>query len=116
VRLVAIDIDGTLLPTFSQVISPRNATALKAAQDSGIVVAIATGQADSLHGATAGWPGPASGYAADYVEWGSDADLGGDRVDRSQLDARVARGLCGLLRKSERWFLHSTNLDAENWW
>ena len=44
VRLVAIDIDGTLLPTFSSEISPRNAKALKAAQEAGIVVAIATGR------------------------------------------------------------------------
>ena len=44
VRLVAIDIDGTLLPTFSQSISSRNAKALKAAQEAGITVAIATGR------------------------------------------------------------------------
>ena len=44
VRLVAIDIDGTLLPTFSQSISPRNAKALRDAQHAGITVAIATGR------------------------------------------------------------------------
>ena len=44
VRLVAIDMDGTLLPTFSQTISRRNARALKAAQEAGITVAIATGR------------------------------------------------------------------------
>ena len=44
VRLVAIDMDGTLLPTFSQTISPRNAQALRAAQEAGITVAIATGR------------------------------------------------------------------------
>ena len=36
VRLVAIDMDGTLLPTFSQSISPRNAKALRDAQQAGI--------------------------------------------------------------------------------
>ncbi|MGO9434020.1 MAG: Cof-type HAD-IIB family hydrolase [Terracidiphilus sp.] len=99
VRLVAIDIDGTLLPTFSQAISPRNARALKAAQQAGIHVAIATGRRTA--------------YTAPlFKEMGLRADtplitsngavtrtLGGDTMDRSQLDARVARGLCGLLRK-----------------
>ena len=42
VRLIAIDMDGTLLPTFAQAISPRNAQALRAAQQAGITVAIAT--------------------------------------------------------------------------
>src|SRR5579863_1823951 len=98
VRLVAIDIDGTLLPTFSQTISPRNAKALKAAQDAGIVVAIATGRRTA--------------YTAPLIEGlGLRADmplitsngavtktLGGDPIDRSHLEARVARGLCSLLR------------------
>jgi len=44
VRLVAIDIDGTLLTTFSQTISLRNAEALRATQHAGITVAIATGR------------------------------------------------------------------------
>ena len=44
VRLVAIDMDGTLLPTATQEISQRNAQALRAAQEAGITVAIATGR------------------------------------------------------------------------
>jgi len=99
VRLVAIDIDGTLLPTFSQAISPRNAKALKAAQDAGIVVAIATGRrtaytAPLLQGLElrADMPLITSNGAVTRT-------LGGDPVDRSQLEARVARGICGLLRK-----------------
>ena len=42
VRLVAIDMDGTLLPTFSQSISRRNAQALKAAQEAGITCLLYT--------------------------------------------------------------------------
>jgi len=97
-RLVAIDVDGTLLPTFAQVISPRNARALKAAQEAGITVALATGRRTT--------------YTAPLLEGlGLQADtplitsngavirtLGGDPIDRCQLEARVARGLCGLLR------------------
>ena len=44
VRLVAIDMDGTLLPDFSTSVSPRNQRALLAAQQAGITVAIATGR------------------------------------------------------------------------
>src|ERR1700721_4871064 len=44
VRLVAIDMDGTLLPDFSTVVSARNQRALLNAQQAGIVVAIATGR------------------------------------------------------------------------
>jgi hydroxymethylpyrimidine pyrophosphatase-like HAD family hydrolase len=44
VRLVAIDMDGTLLPTFAQAVTRRNAQALRAAQQAGITVAIATGR------------------------------------------------------------------------
>jgi len=44
VRLVAIDMDGTLLASDMQAISARNASALKAAQEFGITIAIATGR------------------------------------------------------------------------
>jgi Cof subfamily protein (haloacid dehalogenase superfamily) len=99
VRLVAIDIDGTLLPTFSQAISPRNAKALKAAQEAGIVVAIATGRRTAYTAPLleslalrANTPLITSNGAVTRT-------LGGDPLDRSQLEARIARGLCGVLRR-----------------
>jgi Cof subfamily protein (haloacid dehalogenase superfamily) len=99
VRLVAIDIDGTLLPTFSQEISPRNAKALKAAQEAGVIVAIATGRRTAYSipllepvGLRADTPLITSNGAVTRT-------LGGNPVDRSHMEARVARGLCGLLRK-----------------
>ena len=98
VRLVAIDMDGTLLPTFAQEVSGRNARALKAAQEAGIVVAIATGRRtaytapllDSI-GLRADMPLITSNGAVTRT-------LSGEPMDRCQLGARVARGLCGLLR------------------
>jgi Cof subfamily protein (haloacid dehalogenase superfamily) len=98
VRLVAIDMDGTLLPSFSQTISNRNARALKAAQDAGVTVAIATGRRtayttpllDGL-GLRADMPLITSNGAVTRT-------LGGDPLDRSHLEASVARELCGLLR------------------
>ena len=98
VRLVAIDMDGTLLPTFSQTISSRNARALKAAQNAGITVAIATGRrtaytAPLLEGLDlrADMPLITSNGAVTRT-------LGGEPLDRSHLAASVARELCGLLR------------------
>src|SRR6201987_5527458 len=98
VRLVAIDMDGTLLPTFSQVISRRNAQALKAVQQAGIILAIATGRRTAYTaplleglGLRADTPMITSNGAVTRT-------LGGDSLDRSNLEARVARGLCALLR------------------
>jgi len=99
VRLVAIDMDGTLLPSFAQKIGDRTARALQAAQDAGIIVAIATGRRTA--------------YTAPLLEGlGLRADtplitsngavirtLGGEAIDRCHLEARVCRGLCGLLRQ-----------------
>jgi Cof subfamily protein (haloacid dehalogenase superfamily) len=99
VRLVAIDIDGTLLPTFSQVISQRNAKALKVAQEAGVIVSIATGRRTAYTtplleglGLRADTPLITSNGAVTRT-------LGGEAVDRSHMEARVARGVCGLLRK-----------------
>jgi Cof subfamily protein (haloacid dehalogenase superfamily) len=98
VRLVAIDMDGTLLPTVSKAISRRTVQALRAAQEAGITVAIATGRRtayttpllDGL-GLRADTPLITSNGAVIRT-------LGGDPIDRCHLEARVARGLCGLLR------------------
>ena len=98
VRLVAIDMDGTLLPTFGQVVSRRNARALRALQDAGVTLAIATGRraaytAPLLEGV---------GLRADTPLITSNGavtrTLAGEPVDRCHLQARVARGLCGVLR------------------
>ena len=98
VRLVAIDMDGTLLPTFAREISRRTALALKAAQEAGITVAVATGRRTAYTvplleglGLRADTPLITSNGAVTRT-------LGGESIDRRQLEARVARGLCGLLR------------------
>jgi Cof subfamily protein (haloacid dehalogenase superfamily) len=98
IRLVAIDMDGTLLPTFAQIMSPRTAQALRAAQQAGITVAIATGRRTAYTvplldgvGLRADTPLITSNGAVTRT-------LGGGLVDCCRMDARVARGLCGLLR------------------
>lgn len=98
VRLVAIDMDGTLLPTSAKELTPRTVRALKAAQQAGITVAVATGRRIAyttplLEGL---------GLRADMPLISSNGavvrTLGGDAIDRCQMESRVARGLCGLLR------------------
>jgi Cof subfamily protein (haloacid dehalogenase superfamily) len=98
VRLVAIDMDGTLLPGFAQALTVRTAAALRAAQEAGITVAIATGRrtefaAPLLQGLhlRADMPLIASNGAVLRT-------LGGELIDRCLLPVEVARGLCGLLR------------------
>ncbi len=97
-RLVAIDMDGTLLPTSSQLISKRNARALCAAQEAGVTVAIATGR-------RAAYTVPllqGLGLRADTPLITSNGavlcTLDGETISRSHINAGVARGLCGLLR------------------
>src|ERR1700760_25903 len=98
VRLVAIDMDGTLLPTFSQSISPRNAQALRAAQQAGITVAIATGRRTAYTAPLLEGLGLRADMPLITSNGAVTRTLGGDPVDRSHLEARVARGICGLLR------------------
>jgi Cof subfamily protein (haloacid dehalogenase superfamily) len=97
-RLVAIDMDGTLLPTLSTAISGRSIRALLAAQEAGVTVAIATGRrvaytAPLLDGL---------GLRADTPLITSNGavvrTLAGELLDRCHLESRVARGICGLLK------------------
>jgi Cof subfamily protein (haloacid dehalogenase superfamily) len=99
IRLVAIDMDGTLLPTPPQKISVRSVRALRAAQEAGITVAIATGRRTAYTtplleglGLRADMPLITSNGAVIRT-------LAGEPIDRCQLESRVARGLCGLLRQ-----------------
>ncbi len=99
IQLFAIDMDGTLLPTFAQKMSDRTARALKAAQEAGITVAVATGR-------RAAYTVPlldGIGLRADTPLITSNGavirTLGGDPIDRSHMRARVARALCGVLRE-----------------
>lgn len=98
VRLVAIDMDGTLLPSFSQAISARNAEALRAAQNAGVTVAIATGRRTAYTAPLLDGLGLRADTPLITSNGAVTRTLGGEPLDRSHLKARVARGLCGLLR------------------
>lgn len=98
VRLVAIDVDGTLLSNFAPGLSQRTVRALRAAQKAGITVAIATGRRTAYttplfegHGLRADMPLITSNGAVTRT-------LGGEALSRVHMEARVARGLCKLMR------------------
>lgn len=98
VRLAAIDMDGTLLPSFGYELSRRNLKALRAAQAAGITIAIATGRRAAFTtplleglGLRADMPLITSNGAVTRT-------LAGEPIDRFTLDSDVARELCRLLR------------------
>jgi len=98
VRLVAIDMDGTLLPNDTQKISARNAQALRAAQEAGITVAIATGRrlaytVPLLEGVGLRGDTPLITSNGAVIR-----TLDGQAIDHCHMESRVARELCGLLR------------------
>src|ERR1700735_342161 len=98
IRLVAIDMDGTLLPDFSTQVSERNRRALREAQQAGITVVIATGRRQAF---------PARllenvGLRADTPMITSNGavtrSFSGERIDFQHLNPALARALCGVLR------------------
>jgi Cof subfamily protein (haloacid dehalogenase superfamily) len=98
VRLVAIDMDGTLLPSLDTTISGRNAQALRAAQQAGVTIVIATGRRVAYTaplladlGLRADTPLIASNGAVVRT-------LSGEFLDRCHMEAGTARGICTLLK------------------
>jgi Cof subfamily protein (haloacid dehalogenase superfamily) len=105
-RLVAIDMDGTLLPTVSAHVSPRNRQALEAAQKAGLTIVIATGRRVAytvplLEGIKLRADTPlitSNGAVTRTLGGNLGGDQGGVLIHRCQMPSRVARGICGLLR------------------
>jgi hypothetical protein len=98
VRLVAIDVDGTLLPAFAKAMTSRTAQALKSAQEAGITVVIATGRRTAFTAPLLEGLGLRADTPLITSNGAVTRTLGGDVIDRCQLESRVARGLCGLFR------------------
>ncbi len=98
-KLIAIDIDGTLLPSVGTRISDRNRRALLSAEAAGIEIVIATGRRQAyatplIH---------PIGLKPQTVMVTSNGTvtrtLGGDRIDRFFLPTATALELCPLLRR-----------------
>jgi Cof subfamily protein (haloacid dehalogenase superfamily) len=98
VRLIAIDIDGTLLPTSSTTISRRNRRALCDAQAAGIHIVIATGRRHQFAEPVLAQVGlsprtimiSSNGSVTRYFD--------GELIKRNLLSTATARALCPALR------------------
>jgi Cof subfamily protein (haloacid dehalogenase superfamily) len=98
IRLIAIDIDGTLMPSTGLRISPRNCAALHAAEEAGIEIVIATGRRQAY-----AMPLIAQlGLNDDSVMISSNGAVvrgfNGELLDRRFLPVETARELCVALR------------------
>ena len=98
IRLVAIDMDGTLLPDFSAVVSDRNRRALLAAQQAGITVAIATGRRQAFTAPLIDDIGLRADTPLITSNGAVTRSISGERIDFTHLDPAIARALCGVLR------------------
>lgn len=98
VRLVAIDVDGTLLATFSQKLAERTAGALRSAQAAGITVTIATGRRFAYTAPLLSGLGLRPDTPLITSNGAVTRTLAGERMDACHLQSDVAHGLCGLLR------------------
>jgi Cof subfamily protein (haloacid dehalogenase superfamily) len=98
IQLIAIDIDGTLMPSTGPKISPRNCAALRAAEAAGIEIVIATGRRQAF-----AMPLIAQvGLSDDSVMISSNGAVvrgfDGELLDRRFLPVETARQLCVALR------------------
>jgi Cof subfamily protein (haloacid dehalogenase superfamily) len=98
IRLVAIDMDGTLLPDFSAIISDRNRRALLSAQQAGITVAIATGRRQAFTAPLIDDIGLRADTPLITSNGAVTRSISGERIDFTHLDPAIARALCGVLR------------------
>lgn len=98
VKLIAIDIDGTLLPSAGTAVSERNSRALVEAQAAGIEIVIATGRRQAY---AAPLIDPA-GLRPETLLITSNGTvtrtLAGASIDRFFLPVETARALCPALR------------------
>jgi Cof subfamily protein (haloacid dehalogenase superfamily) len=99
IKLVAIDIDGTLLPSAGTGISPRTRRALKETEAAGIEIVIATGRRQA-YAAPLIQPIGLKPQTVLITSNGTvTRTLGGERLDRFTLPVATARELCPILRQ-----------------
>jgi Cof subfamily protein (haloacid dehalogenase superfamily) len=97
-RLIAIDIDGTLLPTSGLRISERNREAMLRAEAAGVHIVVATGRRQAYALPVL----ELAGLSPETVMISSNGTVtrtfSGRRIDRWLLPVATARALCGELR------------------
>jgi hydroxymethylpyrimidine pyrophosphatase-like HAD family hydrolase len=99
VRLIAIDIDGTLLPSSGTEISQRNRRSLLEAEAAGIQLVIATGRRQAYTAPLIETIGLKPETVLITSNGTVTRTLAGERIDRFFLPVKTARELCGALRR-----------------
>jgi hypothetical protein len=104
IKLIAVDIDGTLLPTVAAPtdlleISARNRRALREAQASGIKIVVATGRRQAYAAPLIDPIGLSPETGMITSNGAVTRTLSGRRIDRFFLPAVTARDLCAPLRR-----------------
>ena len=99
VKLIAIDIDGTLLPSTGTMISERNRRALRQAESAGVEIVIATGRRQAYATPILASVGLSPKTVFITSNGTVTRTLGGERLDRVFLPVETARELCPILRQ-----------------
>ena len=98
IRLIAIDIDGTLTPTAGPPISSRNRAAVRAAQAAGIEIVIATGRREAYAMPLVGQMALGPNSVMISSNGAVMRSFRGELLSRSYLPRDTARRLCAELR------------------
>lgn len=98
VRMIAVDIDGTLLPSPGRLVSPRNCRALRDAEAAGIEIVIATGRRQAYAMPLIEPVGLKPGTVFITSNGTVTRTMGGERIDRLLLPVQTALALCPALR------------------
>jgi Cof subfamily protein (haloacid dehalogenase superfamily) len=98
IRLIAIDIDGTLMPSTGPKISPRNRAALQAAEAAGIEIVISTGRRQAYAMPLIAQVGLSENSVMISSNGAVVRSFDGELLDRRFLPVETARELCAALR------------------
>jgi Cof subfamily protein (haloacid dehalogenase superfamily) len=98
VKMIVVDIDGTLLPSAGTLVSRRNRRALAEAQAAGIEIVVATGRRQAFATPLLNPVGLRPETVLITSNGAVTRTLGGDRIDRFFLPVETARALCPALR------------------
>jgi Cof subfamily protein (haloacid dehalogenase superfamily) len=98
IQLIAIDIDGTLMPSTGPRISPRNCAALQAAEAAGIEIVIATGRRQAYAMPLIAQVGLDENSVMISSNGAVVRGFDGQLLDRRFLPVETARQLCVALR------------------
>lgn len=98
IRMVVIDIDGTLLPSTGTAVSERNVQAVRAAEAAGLEVVIATGRRQSYAAPLLEPPGLKPETVVISSNGTVTRTLSGNLIDRFLLPVETARALVPALR------------------